>query len=256
MDTHYWTRMLLGSILLIFHHVGAQSLEIPQTFAHETLTSHTAYTTSYYHRYGQPHWVAYQLFPSRLVSVAQRPARFSPDPKISPSTTAHEAYTKTGFDRGHLAPAADMAWSVQTMNESFYTSNICPQRPSFNRGIWKNLETQVRNWAAKPNKSGKMPHLFIVTGPVFTENMINLSRNTKDTLAVPEYFFKAILDTAGTYRAIGFLIPNQKFEAATLMSFAMSIDELELKIGRDVFPELPDDLEAKIESAFRHKDWN
>jgi endonuclease G len=248
-------RILLWGFLFAWNSAAAQKLEIPSRFQHETLTEHTAYTTSYCHSYGQPYWVAYQLNQTRLISVTQRPSRFTPDPKITPATTPHEAYTKTGFDRGHLAPAADMAWSVTTMKESFYTSNICPQRPEFNRGIWKNLESKIRDWAAQSHPSGNMPHLFIVTGPIFSENMINLSRTTRDTLAVPEYFFKAILDTVDSYRAIGFIIPNGKYEASKLKSFAMSIDELERKIGRDLFPELPDDIENKIESKLIFKEW-
>lgn len=233
----------------------AQGIELPQVFPQEKTVTHTAYTTSYSQEYGQPHWVAYALDYSKLVSVAARPSRFQPDPKIKPATTPHKAYTKTGFDRGHLAPAADMAWSAQTMLESFYTSNISPQRPAFNRGIWKVLETKVRAWTLQARKNGGMPHLFIVTGPIFSTDMPNISRVYGHTLAVPDYYFKAIVDTTGSKRGIAFILPNKKVPTEQLWNYALSIDELEVKLGRDLFPKLPDDMEIKIEAQNRRSDW-
>ncbi len=251
------------SPLFFIGNLCAQGLEVPELFPNEVLTAHTAYTTSFSHRYGQAYWVAYTLDANRLVRGAERPGKFRPDPKIKPSTPTHEAYTKTGFDRGHLAPAADMAWSEQTMNESFYTSNICPQVPGFNRGIWKNLETDVRSWALKNNPKNantsdwnRLPMLFIATGPIFSAQMRNISRIPGDTLAVPEYFFKAILDTVGVDRAVGFIIPNSKIPADQLWNFAMSIDELEAVLGRDLFPQLPDEMEEKVEAVFTKSDWD
>lgn len=243
------------SLFLVFSGLKAQGIEIPQVFKYENPIKHLAYTTSYSHEFGQPHWVAYQLDKSKLIKVASRPSRFKPDPKITPPTTSHNTYTKTGYDRGHLAPAADMVWSTQTMLQSFYTSNICPQAPGFNRGIWKNLETLVRNWATNNNSIQNNPQLFIVTGPVFTENMPNISREARHNLMVPSYFFKAVVDTSGVKRGIGFLIPNQKIPNEQLWNFAMTIDELESKIGRDLFPGLPDEMETAIEAAYIRKDW-
>jgi endonuclease G, mitochondrial len=233
----------------------AQGIEVPQIFPKEKTVTHTAYTTSYSHDFGQPHWVAYSLDYSKLISVAARPSRFQPDPKIKPATTSHRAYTKTGFDRGHLAPAADMAWSTQTMLESFYTSNISPQRPAFNRGIWKVLESKVREWTLPSLENGLMPHLFIVTGPIFSSEMPNISRVYGHTLSVPEYFFKAIIDTTGSKRGIAFILPNNKVPTERLWDYTMSIDELELKLGRDLFPKLPDEIETKIEAQNRRTDW-
>ena len=56
-------------------------------------------------------------------------------------------YTRSGYDKGHMAPAADMKWSPEAMKESFYFSNMCPQHPQLNRRGWKNLEEKIRNWA-------------------------------------------------------------------------------------------------------------
>ena len=98
--------------------------------------------------------------------------------------------------------------------------------------------------------------LFIATGPIFSAQMRNISRIPGDTLAVPEYFFKAILDTVGVDRAVGFIIPNSKIPADQLWNFAMSIDELEAVLGRDLFPQLPDEMEEKVEAVFTKSDWD
>ena len=96
--------------------------------------------------------------------------------------SAHSSdYTKSGYDRGHLCPAADMDFNPVAMEESFFMSNISPQAPEFNRGIWKDLETEVRNWAKKEKK------IYVVTGPVFRDNKGTIG---EDKVTVPGYFFK------------------------------------------------------------------
>lgn len=239
---------LLTPILLFFSSsANSQSLSIPETKPHEKITFHTAYFTSYSHRFGQPLWVAYELYQPRLIKVAKRPQRFKTDPLISPETVNHNDYTHSGFDRGHLAPAADMAWSSITMKESFFTSNISPQRPRFNRGIWKKLETKIRSWASDES------HLFIVTGPVFDSQKNHIGKSQK--IKVPAYFFKAVLDTAGNDKCIAFLFPNQKSNEP-LTSFAMSVDKLESLLNRDLFPMLDDAVEEKIEASFNYLEWD
>lgn len=224
-----------------------QNLCLPSVSPEESITKHTAYYTSYNHEKGQPLWVAYELNRTRLIKVAKRAGRFKTDPLISPKTVRHEDYTHSGFDRGHLAPAADMAWSTVTMKESFYTSNICPQRPRFNRGIWKNLESLIRSWAADES------HLFIVTGPIFKHDAAQIGKTSK--ISVPSHFFKAVLDTAGEDKCIAFILPNYK-STAPIQSYAISVDQLEETIGRDLFPALNDEVESRIESAYRFEDWD
>lgn len=224
-----------------------QNLCLPSVSSKESITKHTAYYTSYNHAVGQPIWVAYELNRTHLIKVAKRAGRFKTDPLISTKTVSHDDYTHSGFDRGHLAPAADMAWSSVTMKESFYTSNICPQRPGFNRGIWKNLESLIRNWASDES------HLFIVTGPIFKNDANQIGKTSN--ISVPSHFFKAVLDTAGEDKCIAFVIPNYK-SVSPIQSYAISVDQLEKIIGRDLFPALDDEVESRIESTYRFEDWN
>lgn len=237
---------LIGS-LFIFGLNAQNNLSIPTVSSAETVTKHTAYYTSYSHKAGQPLWVSYELNRSRLIKVAKRAGRFKSDPLISPKTVTHNDYTHSGFDRGHLAPAADMAWSSITMKESFYTSNICPQRPGFNRGIWKTLESLIRDWAADDS------HLFIVTGPIFKNESRQIGKTNK--IAVPSHFFKAVLDTAGTDKCIAFILPNFKSKSP-IESYAVSVDQLEEMIGRDLFPALDDEIESSIENTYSFEDWH
>ena len=105
----------------------------------------------------------------RKERVAERTDRFREDKKVPSGSAKPSDYTKSGYDRGHLCPAADMTHSAEAMEETFLMSNISPQLPVFNRGIWKSLEKQVRDW-------GEKERIYIVTGPVFKDNKGKIGR--------------------------------------------------------------------------------
>ena len=116
--------------------------EIPKLKAKrsEQVIRHEGYTVSYNSDYKIANWVAYELTAEEAKSKkTERSNKFVPDPMVKGATATNEDYTRTGYDRGHMAPAGDMKWSAKAMRESFYFSNICPQKPALNRGIWKEL---------------------------------------------------------------------------------------------------------------------
>ena len=189
----------------------------------EKITKHSAYSVSYNHKHMQANWVAYEIKLSNTQGLAERESRFIVDPIILPHTARTEDYTKSGFDRGHLAPAADMKYSSQAMAESFYTSNISPQRPGLNRGIWKLLEEKIRDWAPANHP------LFIVTGPVLTDTLTQFI-GRYNRISVPKRFYKVVLDTAQPARAIGFVFSNIG-SSLPLTHFALSIDAVEKKMA-------------------------
>lgn len=161
-------------------------------------------------------WVQYRLtaeeaFPSNAV---KRSDCFDADPLLSDGVSEDD-YKRSGYDRGHLAPAADMSWSKKAMQESFYMSNMSPQVPSFNRGIWKKLEDWTRHVALAETS------IIVVTGSIF-----NSTNATASGIAVPSAYFKVIYDETPPCKAIGFLLSN---EASTndLSSFAKSVSEVE-----------------------------
>lgn len=122
-------------------------LEIPTVKTTDEIVKHLSYTLSYNEKHEQASWVAYELTEAKTHKVVNRTNDFRPDNAVRTSSATNVDYQGSGFDRGHLAPAADMSWSEKAMEESFYYNNMSPQVPGFNRGIWKKLEEQVRQWA-------------------------------------------------------------------------------------------------------------
>jgi len=175
----------------------------------------------------------------------ERSNSFRMDKLILSGSAKSSDYTKSGYDRGHLCPAADMGFNPVAMNESFLMSNISPQTPDFNRGIWKELETTVRSWAKKEMS------LDVVTGPVFKDNKGQIGQ---EEVLVPGYFFKVIYDKTGDPKMIAFLFPNAKSDRP-LADFAVSADEIEKLTGFDFFSQLPDEIEANLENKVDLSGW-
>lgn len=214
-------------------------LQIPSVKSSNEIVQHTAYTLSYNEQKKQANWVAYILTANEVNAAhVVRTNHFLSDPLVQKCATDAD-YKGSGFDRGHLANAEDMSYSRTTMAESFYYSNISPQLPAFNRGVWKRLEELVRFWATKYDS------IYIVTGPVLTNGLATIGA---DKVFVPEYYYKVLLEyNANEKKGIGFVLKNEA-SAATLKSFAVSIDSVEHLTGIDFFPKLPDAVENKIEA--------
>lgn len=225
----------------------SRPLEWPETSAGELIITHSGFSLGFDTLHRQARWVAYVLTASRAAGEEPRANRFYPDPQLPGLTATDADYRKSGFDRGHLAPAADMAWSAESLRESFYYSNVSPQRPEFNRGIWKRLENQVRVWAHLDSV------IYVVTGPVLNDSLKRLN-NTR--ISVPLYFYKALLVyTRQNKKCIGFIMPNER-STQPLALYAVSVDSLEQFTGINFFPELPDSEEAVMEKSLCLPCWN
>jgi endonuclease G len=222
-------------------------LQIPAITSSDEIVQHTAYSLSYNEDHEEANWVAYVLTGAEIHSANnERTNRFLPDPLVKTKSASSIDYKGTDYDRGHLAPAEDMAWSAITMKESFYYSNMTPQAPSFNRGVWRRLEELVRYWATVYDS------IYIVTGPVLTARLPTIG---PDHVSVPEYFYKVILQyNSKGVKGIGFILKNEA-SAATLKSLATSIDSVEQVTGIDFFPKLPDRDENKIEADPTIDQW-
>jgi len=221
-------------------------IEIPRLKSNDELIRHSGYTLSFNCKFKLAYWVAYELTREKTFGNNERTNNFVPDPDSKCSTATNQDYQYSGYDRGHLAPAGDMKWSPTAMAESFYYSNICPQNRSFNRGIWKKLESLVRTWAEEYDD------VYIVTGPILIANLPTIGFH----VVVPKYFYKVILDyTKPDLKGIGFIIPNEKvFEP--LQYYAVTIDSVEKVTGIDFFPLLPDDQEKIIEGSINLNNWS
>ena len=210
------------------------------------LIRHTYYTLSYNENYEQANWVYYTLTDSMVLNgTEERSNSFKMDGLITTGSAKSSDYTKTGYDRGHLCPAGDMGFNLKAMQESFLMSNISPQTPDFNRGIWKELETQVREWVKKEHK------IIVVTGPVFKDSKGSVG---KEEVLVPGYFFKIVYDVTGDPKIIAFVLPNEK-SIRPITDFAVTTDEAEKLTGFDFFSQLPDTLETKLEAKVELAGW-
>ena len=215
----------------------------------EQVIKHEGYTVSYNSEYRIANWVAYELTATEAKSKkTERSNKFVSDPQVKGATAMNEDYTRSGYDRGHLAPAGDMKWSAKAMRESFYLSNICPQKPKLNRGIWKDLEEQCRLWALDNGS------LLIVTGPVITGDMKRLGKNK---VAIPKSFYKVLCYyTEKGYKGIGFLFENRDYKDNSLKSMVIPIDSVEKVTGIDFFPSIPDEQEKEMEATVDWSSWS
>lgn len=227
-------------------------LPVCQKKVTEQIITHTGYTVSYNSDYRIANWVAYELTSQEVqTEKAQREDKknkFVSDPMVEGATAENSDYTRTGYDRGHLAPAADMKWSYKAMLESFYLSNITPQKPQLNRGIWKELEEQCRQWAVEKGS------LLIATGPVITPDLKRLGKNR---VAIPQQFYKVICTIEGNRcEAVGFLFENRDYGSTQLKDMMIPVDEVEKVTGIDFFPALPDAIENEAEAVVHKNVWS
>ena len=216
----------------------------------EQLIEHIGYTVSYNTQWNLPNWVAYELTAEEVQGTEERNDKFTADPCISSNAVISSDYTRSGYDRGHMAPAADMKWSKQAMEESFYMTNICPQIHNINAGDWKDLENLARDMAVNYGS------IYICCGPIVTENDTFTIGNERK-IRVPSEFFKAFLrrKTDGSWCSIGFIMPN-KAGNYPLLSYVVPVDSIENKINFDLFFNLPDSIENEIEANFDIRDWS
>ena len=132
------------------------------------------------------------------------------------------------------------------MSETFFMSNMSPQTPSFNRGVWARLEQKVRDWALADDS------LYVVTGPVFIENIGTIGVNK---VTVPGFYYK-VLYSPKRNKMQAFLLPNRDGLKADWATYSVSVDLLEWLTGVDFYAEMADDVEAKLESANDYDSWS
>lgn len=211
------------------------------------IVDHAYYTLSYNEDYEQAEWVAYPLTQASLRKPnVPRTNYFFDDPKVKTGSATYYDYKGSGYTKGHLAPAADMAFDTIAMRESFYMSNMSPQLRGFNNGIWRELEEQTRDWTYHNGE------VYIVTGPVLAGDL----PKTKKGVGIPAYFYKIILDNEGPEKkSISFLIPHA-ISTEPLQSYAVSIDSLEKVTGINFFGNLlSPENEKALESGFELNKW-
>jgi len=213
----------------------------------DTVVDRPGFALGYIEYHEQAAWVVYKLTRDEVqTKVSQRKNRFKEDPEIPTGSACSADYLRSGYDRGHLAPAADMAFSEQTMADSFYYSNMSPQHPKFNRGIWKRLEEQVRHFAVREGE------VYVVTGPVLPkEKTIAIGPRR---VTVPTHYYKVVYDLTEPKKMIGFILPNSNLKA-DLKDFAVTVRQVEEQTGLDFFSVVSQPEQDRLETSIDVDAW-
>ena len=206
----------------------------------------TGYAVNYNYQTKVAYFVAEVIKPELLVTKAvSRKDDFREDTEIpAPYRVTLKDYQGSGLDRGHMAPAANFTYDAGVMSESFLLSNMMPQSPGNNRGIWKYLEENTRYWASKYG------HLNVITGTIFDANSPTMGDNVK----VPSFIYKIVIDPKRNM-AIAFLFPNAKLDPKTMEQYIVSIDEIENYTGINFSPMMPAQLNSLEKNRGLLKDW-
>lgn len=239
------------------------TIGLPEVKQGEEVITHAAYSLVYSEQHEQAKWVAHIIISDIINGKESRSNNFSEDTLIKTgSATEKDYFLKTlkagtkddyeydgfGYDRGHLAPAADFRWSKKAVSESFLYSNMSPQLAEFNRGKWANLEGLLRGYIYDHPTT----QLYVVTGPLLNDSLAKIERGI-NKVSIPKYFYKVALDLKNN-KAIAFIMPNKDI-AYPVSSFAVPINEVEEVTGINFFYQLSDDLEEELENQNNVADW-
>jgi len=169
-------------------------------------------------------WAGWTVTPQEAVGCVPREDGFVADVSIPVGMRSEPSdYVKTGYDKGHIVPNADLSWSKQTMLESFLMSNMSPQFPSLNRGSWKQLESQTRDWAWSRGHN-----LTVYAGNIYTlgkSKTVGVNR-----VVVPDALYKIIIDDV-TGEVMSFYFPNAEKNSGSIEQFSATVAEIERKTG-------------------------
>ena len=228
------------------HYEGLERVAIPNAMTSQ-IKEYTGFVLSYNKDNRTPNYVAWELLGTEVGGTVSRTDNFWQDNDID-GCTKHSDYTRSGFDRGHMCPAADQKWSEQAMNDCFVMANMCPQLHELNAGAWEKLEEKERTWAKRDSA------VMIIAGPIYTEDDNQYIESSK--VRIPGAFFKVLLAPyLDEPRGIAFVYPHMNCPG-NMQDYATSIDEVEKITGYDFFSVLPDEIDEKVEATYSFTDWN
>jgi len=204
------------------------------------------YSVSFCENIKMSEWTIYFSTKERQLGKFPRKNNFRQDLSLNGRDAKLNHYAKSGYDRGHLVPASDMKFDSTAMSESFYMTNVVPQYPGFNRGIFRKLEKRFQEWV------NEFDSIVIITGLIKNDvieyiNGENRSESYDSSfLPVPSFFYKVFFDIEKN-RAISFILPNGKSNSSNLLDYVVPIDSLERITGLDFFYKMPENIELLLE---------
>lgn len=225
--------------------------------------TNTSYMVGYSETLKNPLWVVYRAGNMRGTYKCQnddkweRPFRFKTDPR-STAAVSHDDYSSSGYDRGHMAPDAliQCHYGPTEKMETYLMTNISPQRPNLNQGVWENLEQYVRETLSQRDESNKnIVEVFITVGPIFDSANPN---RLPSGIAIPDRFYKILtyqIGYFGTVKAVAFIFP-QNSTSTNILDFVTTIDEIESATGLDFNTQLTATKQHNLESVKRDFDFN
>ncbi len=237
----------IGLLLLCYVLPAWAQVWLPEEEFPSDIIQHSAITIGYDEEHEVPRWVAYVLRREHLKDCFDRGDNFKADPQVRTGSALPTDYRQSGYDRGHIAPAGDMKWSKEAMQESFYMSNITPQTPGMNRGRWASLETLVRAWAKQGDET------IIISGPVLRDG---LPRIGSTGISVPEQHFKALLTIRNGKKSMIAFLMGQNPTEGSLETYALPVKDIEEITGLNLFPHLSSTEQARLESRIEWEQWD
>ena len=195
-----------------------------------------------------PVFVTYHLTKSDLTGTESRTNDFRPDPALPEGHRSELAdYRNSGYDRGHMAPAGDFTRDQAAMSETFFLSNMAPQRPRLNRVTWEHLESQLRSLVRDRCE------VWLFTGALYLDSLQHPVAPAAwigpDSVAVPTHFYKVVLcqHPDGVRELFAFLMPNSLEPIdGDPTHFAVTVDRVERLAGLTFFAQLPPDERTRL----------
>lgn len=233
---------LSGSVQLRF------GLPLDSDLSDDYLIDRAYWVASYNNNRRVPNWVAWRVIAADLGSTPRKDS-FRPDallPDTFYKVTATD-YRNSGYDRGHLCPSADRTSSVEANAATFLMSNMNPQTPSLNQGVWAHFEDFTRSLV----KQGK--EVQVITGGVFSETAVAIG----PLISVPAASFKVVVvldsgqgpsDVSASTLIYSIVVPNANNVPRPWVQYLVSVDDVEAQSGYDLLRSVPDEIENIIEA--------
>lgn len=223
---------------------------IPRSSRSLNVLANAGYWVGYDEKMQNPAWSAYRLFLAPDEPIGKRPPGFNTDNRTRARVKSSD-YTRSGYDRGHLAPNYAIAhcYGRDAQLETFLMSNITPQRPDLNRKLWRDLEHRVAKRYTK-----RFGEVWVITGPIYYRptHVVRLHEHP----AIPDAFFKIVFEEHPYgLRAEAFIIPQNVNGDEPLRPYLVSIDDIETLTGLDFCPSFPEATQVELEAIPAKRVW-
>jgi endonuclease G len=208
----------------------------------------TNYAIHYRYDTKTAEYVVQRITMENISGPAKRKDDFRPDPAVPKQHQSQLSdYAGFPFDRGHLSPGADNTQNALVMSESFFLTNMVPQVPNHNRGIWKQLETAVRGWV----KEGR--DIYVASGTIYAPGYQTIGANR---VGIPTHMWKVVVDRKNS-KSIAFIFPNAPLPVKDLPKYAVSIGQVEQATGINFMPLLTPTQKQVLEDTLPNlSEWS